>query len=40
MYIALHNRMINELERMWKEAVVTHFKIISRLLPGKTEGNC
>jgi hypothetical protein len=29
----------NELERMWKEAVVTCFKVLYRHLPGGTEKN-
>jgi hypothetical protein len=31
--------MINELERIWKEAVVTYFKVLSRRLPGWAEEN-
>jgi hypothetical protein len=40
-YIASNKRMIvnNELERMWKETVVAQFKVLSRHLPGGTEGN-
>jgi hypothetical protein len=26
-----------ELERMWKEAVVAQFKVLTRHLPGRTE---
>jgi hypothetical protein len=29
----------NELERMWKEAIVAKFKVLSRHLPGGTEEN-
>jgi hypothetical protein len=29
----------NELERMWKEAVLAEFKAIFRYLPGGTEEN-
>jgi hypothetical protein len=29
----------NEIERMWKEAVVACFKVISQYLPGGTEEN-
>jgi hypothetical protein len=31
--------MNNELERMWKEAVMTYFKVLSQKMPGGTEGN-
>jgi hypothetical protein len=31
--------VIDELERMWKEAVVAKFKILSRNLPGVTDEN-
>jgi hypothetical protein len=31
-------KVSNELERMWKEAVVA-FKVLSRQLPGETERN-
>jgi hypothetical protein len=30
----------DELERMWKEAVVAEFKVLPRHLPGETEENC
>jgi hypothetical protein len=29
----------NERERMWKQAIVAQFKILSRKLPGRTEDN-
>jgi hypothetical protein len=29
----------NERERMWKQAVVAHFKVLSRNLPARTEEN-
>jgi hypothetical protein len=29
----------NELERMWKEAVMAKFKVLSQHLPGRTEEN-
>jgi hypothetical protein len=29
----------NELERMWKEAVMVYFEALSRHLPGGTEEN-
>jgi hypothetical protein len=40
-YIASNERMIvnNELERMWKEAVVAKFMVLSRHLPGGTKEN-
>jgi hypothetical protein len=31
--------VIDELERMWKEAVVASFKVLSRHLPAETEDN-
>jgi hypothetical protein len=31
--------MSNELERVWKEAVMARFKILSQHLPGETEEN-
>jgi hypothetical protein len=38
-YIASNERMIvnNELESMWKEAVMAQFKVLSRHLPGGTD---
>jgi hypothetical protein len=40
-YIASNDRVItnNEQERIWKEAVVTYCKVLSRHLPGGTEEN-
>jgi hypothetical protein len=29
----------DELERMWKEVVVAQFKVLSRLIPGRTDEN-
>jgi hypothetical protein len=31
--------MNNNLERIWKEAVLAQFKVLSRHLPGSTEEN-
>jgi hypothetical protein len=31
--------MSNELDRIWKEAVVGKFSVLSRNLPGETEKN-
>jgi hypothetical protein len=31
--------MNNELERMWQEAVIAHFKVLSQNLPQETEEN-
>jgi hypothetical protein len=31
--------MNNDLERMWKEAAVGCFKVLSQHMPGKTEEN-
>jgi hypothetical protein len=31
--------VINELERIWKEAVMALFKVLSRYFPGGTEEN-
>jgi hypothetical protein len=31
--------MNNELERIWKEAVVAYFNVLSRHLPGEAEEN-
>jgi hypothetical protein len=40
-YTQSSGRMLanDELERIWKEVVVTYFKVIFRHLPGETEGN-
>jgi hypothetical protein len=36
----LHGRGISELEMMWKEGVVTYFKILSQHMPVGTEETC
>jgi hypothetical protein len=36
-YITLNERMMNELERMWNEAVVAKFRVLYWNLPGKTK---
>jgi hypothetical protein len=38
-YIASNNMMVNELERIWKEAVMVYFKLLSWHLRGGTEEN-
>jgi hypothetical protein len=38
-YISSNERMISELERIWKKAVVAQLKVLSRNLRGGTEGN-
>jgi hypothetical protein len=39
-YVTWINRMSsNHLERVWKEAVVTYFKVLPQDLPGATEEN-
>jgi hypothetical protein len=39
LYIVLNGRttMNNELERMWKEAVMAQFEVLSQYLPADTE---
>lgn len=38
-YVALNIRMINEMERMWKEVIMACFKELSQHLPERTEEN-
>jgi hypothetical protein len=35
-YIVSNGRIINELERMWKEAVTVYFTVLSQQMPGGT----
>jgi hypothetical protein len=38
-HIAAHNKIIDELGKVWKKAVVASFKVLSRHLARETEEN-
>jgi hypothetical protein len=38
-YVASNGGIITELERVWKEAVVAYYEVLSRHLPRETEEN-